>query len=175
MKKLLIIVDYQNDFVTGSLGFSSAVQLEEPICRKIKKYRQEGQDIVFTCDTHTEEYLETQEGKNLPFPHCIKGEEGWNLYGKVKELARDSIIIEKPVFGALELIPFLQKGDYKLVELVGVVSNICVISNAILAKTALPEAVIVVDARCTASNDPSLHQKALDVMQGLQIQVINRK
>lgn len=174
-KNLLIVVDYQNDFVTGSLGFPKAVALEQGICDKINLYRQNKADILFTLDTHNPDYLQTQEGKNLPVPHCIRGSEGGRLYGKVAELAADTDhFIEKCSFGASGLADFLAQKQYTAIEFVGVVSNICVISNAVIAKAIQPEASIVVDASCVASFDDALNEKALDVMQGLQMKIINR-
>ncbi|MDD4715619.1 MAG: cysteine hydrolase [Oscillospiraceae bacterium] len=176
MKKLLIVVDYQKDFVDGTLGFPAAALLETAICGKIESCRNSGADICFTFDTHTSRYLETQEGKKLPFPHCLRGSGGWELYGKAAALRRaEDRVFEKPSFGSLELLAFLKEQDYEEIELVGLISNICVLSNAVLAKTALPEARIVVDASCTASFDADLNEKALDVMAGLQMELINRK
>ena len=173
--KCLIVVDYQVDFVTGSLGFEKAETIEENIAQKILKYRADSSDIIFTFDTHSENYMETSEGKKLPVPHCIKGTSGHNLYGKAAALRSDTDkCIYKPTFGSDELMKHLRSKNYETVELIGVVTNICVISNAIIAKTALPEANIIVDAACTASNDDALHEAALDVMQGLQIDIINR-
>lgn len=176
MKKLLIVVDYQKDFVSGSLGFAKAVELEDSIYQKIKDYKDRNDDVIFTFDTHGHEYLNTKEGKKLPVEHCVKGEDGWSLYGKVAELySEEDLGFEKSAFGSLKLADYLRDKDYDFIEIVGVVSNICVISNAVIAKTALPEADIVVDASCTASADEELHEKALDVMEGLQIEVTNRK
>lgn len=175
MKKLLIVVDYQIDFVCGSLGFPKASQLEEGIYRKIKDYKQNNQDVIFTFDTHDIQYLKSQEGRKLPVEHCIKGSEGWKLYGKVAELwDKHTLSYEKPTFGSLELAEYLKDKEYKSIEVIGLVSNICVISNAVLAKAALPEAEIIIDASCTASFDDALNEKALDVMEGLQMRVINR-
>lgn len=170
--RLLVVVDYQHDFVDGSLGFAEAVSLEKPICDKIRAYRENGDDVVYTMDTHEENYLETQEGQKLPVPHCRRGTPGWQLYGEVgKELAGCQFF-EKETFGSASLFSFLQQNSYDTIELVGVVSNICVISNAVLAKAAQPEAEILVDAGCTASNDTQLNEMALRIMAGLQIRVI---
>jgi len=175
LKKILVVVDYQKDFVNGSLGFDRAVALEKAIGQKIEKYKQNGDEVVFTLDTHNDNYHQTQEGKNLPVPHCIKNTEGWKVYGKIADLCDETTkCFEKATFGSLELANYLANKQYDRVELIGVVSNICVISNAILAKAALPEAEIIVDASCTASFDESLNQKSLDVMQGMQIDIINR-
>lgn len=175
MKKLLVVIDYQKDFVDGSLGFPGAEKLEGPICEKIALYREQGWDVAFTYDTHDADYLKTQEGQKLPVPHCVKGSEGWRLYGRVDGYrAQAAACFEKPAFGSMELAQFAQAGGYDEVELCGLVSSICVISNAVLVKAALPEARIIVDARCTDGGDKSLHEKALDVMAGLQIEVLNR-
>jgi nicotinamidase-related amidase len=176
VKKLLIVVDYQNDFVNGSLGFEKAAALERPIVDKIAEYRRSGGEIVFTLDTHTTYYLNTQEGRNLPVVHCVEGTEGWNLFGKVAELKRDSDkVFKKPVFGSSDLLEYLKDREYESIELVGVVSNICVISNAVLAKTAQPETPVIVDAACVASNDDDLNEAALNVMESMHVKVTNRK
>ena len=137
MKKCLIVVDYQNDFVSGSLGFEKAKTLELGIANKINSYHVNGDDVIFTLDTHYDDYMDSYEGKHLPVPHCIENTDGHKLYGSV--------------------------------ELVGVVTNICVVANAVLAKTALPDADIIVDSTLTASNDERLHNAALDTMEGMQI------
>lgn len=181
MKKLLIVVDYQNDFVTGSLGFPKAVKLEDAIVQKILQYREAGDEILFTLDTHGENYAQTQEGKCLPVPHCIEGTEGWNLYGKVAILKQGSdVCFCKPTFGCAELLSYLQVQEkagkkYASIELVGLVSNICVLSNAVIAKTALPQVPVIVDAACTAAADEALHRAALQVLEGIQVQVINKE
>ncbi len=175
MKHLLIVVDYQKDFVDGSLGFEDAARIEPAIAAKIEKYEKNGDEIAFTFDTHEKNYLETQEGKNLPVPHCIADTDGWLLHGKIAALINERHIrFCKPAFGSAKLFDYLKDKQYASVELVGVVSNICVLSNAVLAKTALPETPVIVDAACVASNDRRLNEAALDVMQSLQIEIINR-
>lgn len=176
MKKLLIVVDYQLDFVSGALGNPYAAAIEDRLCDKITACRQEGCDVWFTFDTHGADYADTQEGRRLPVAHCLKGTPGWALYGKAACLLEESDrCFEKGSFGSPELFTALRGSGYDVVELVGVVTNICVVSNAVLVKTALPEAEVVVDASCTASNDPKQHEAALDVMESLQVTVINRK
>ena len=185
MKRLLIVVDYQNDFVNGALGFEGAELLEEPICRKIDEYREAGDVVYFTFDTHRRDYLETQEGEKLPIPHCIEGSPGHDLYGKVAEKLQESDqVFLKPTFGSSELFDRLMKlqevatsldtKPFESIELVGLVSNMCVLSNAIIARTACPNTPIIVDAACTSTSDPAMNDKALDVLEGLQIAVINR-
>lgn len=172
MKKCLIVVDYQNDFVTGSLGFEKAEQLDDRIADKIVKYRADGWEVVFTFDTHDDNYMHTNEGINLPVEHCIKGTDGHKLYGRTAKMLKESDkCFYKPSFGSAELFEYLRSENFDKVELCGVVTNICVISNAVLAKTALPEAEVSVDTNCVASNDDSLNKSALDVMQSLQINV----
>lgn len=177
MKQLLLVVDYQKDFVNGALGFPGAERLDGPIAEKVEAYHAAGHDVAFTLDTHQENYLETQEGRKLPVPHCLMNSEGWQLYGKTGQAldkSRDMVIC-KPAFPSLWLGEWLKKQQYDRVELVGLVSYLCVLSNAIVAKGALPEAELVVDAACTAGPDPTLHQNVLDLMEALQITVINRE
>ena len=176
MKKLLIVVDYQNDFVTGSLGFDGATDLEEPIAAKIKEYRELGDDgqIIFTMDTHDKHYMDSHEGKHLPVEHCIDGEDGWQLYGKIRELkAPNDLVFSKPTFGSYELGEYLHmhKDEYESIEFVGVVTNICVISNIAVTKAAIPHVSLIVDARCVGSNDPEAQEAALKVMETIQVEV----
>ena len=172
MKKCLIVVDFQNDFVTGALGFPEAAELEGHIAEKIKQYRDNGDAVVFTFDTHGKDYMYTQEGRNLPVAHCLWGTEGHRLYGQAGVLALESDRrFIKNTFGSDALYQYLKTEPFTGIELVGLVSNICVIANAILAKTAQPETPVTVDAKCTASHDKALHQAALDVMKGMQIQI----
>ena len=162
MKKLLLVIDYQKDFVDGALGFPGAETLDGAIAQKIDAYRAAGDDVAFTLDTHGEDYLTTQEGRKLPVPHCLAETPG-------------DMAIQKPAFPSLELGNWLRGRSYDQIELVGLVSYICVISNAVIAKAALPEAEIIVDAACTAGPDKELHTKCLDLLeQGLQVTVINR-
>jgi nicotinamidase-related amidase len=175
MQRCLIVVDYQNDFVSGSLGFPGAEALDALIAGKIQEYRARGDVVVFTFDTHGSDYLETQEGKALPVPHCIEGTTGHRLYGKTaKMMHSNDRRFFKQTFGSDELYEFLKSTPFEQIELVGLISNICVVSNAVLAKTAQPETPITVDAECTASNSLDLHNAALDIMAGLQIRVARK-
>ena len=175
MKKLLVVVDYQNDFVDGALGFPGAELLDSRIAGKIAKYRDGGYDVVYTFDTHYANYLETQEGVRLPVTHTVLGTEGWKLYGEVGRLeSHDERRFLKSAFGSIELGEYLCNRDYDEIELCGLVSYMCVISNAVIAKAALPEARILVDASALAGPDPELNAKALDVMAAMQMDVINR-
>ena len=177
MNRYLFVIDYQNDFVDGALGFSGAEKLDAAIAAKVRAYGKG--HVLFTRDTHFENYLETREGKNLPVVHCIKGSDGWQVYGETaKALAEvDAPGIDKLVFGmdvtdpaTAAVLP--ESADE--IELVGLVSNICVVSNAVVLQSKYPEATIVVDASCTDSFDKSLHAKVLDVLEGFQVKVINR-
>lgn len=175
MRNILLVIDYQNDFVDGALGFARAAELETGIAAKIEQYKRNGDAVAFTFDTHHQDYLDTQEGRNLPVIHCIKDTPGWQLYGKVAGLCDESDKrFEKGAFGSVELVDYLTQQGYDRVELVGLVSHICVLSNAVLAKSALPEAEIVIDAACTASYDDTLHTAALNLLAGLQMTIINR-
>lgn len=174
MKKCLVVIDYQIDFVNGSLGFERAEKIENRLAEKIKFCRQNGYEIVFTFDTHKKDYLSTNEGKHLPVEHCILGSEGHNLFGKVSlQLRKEDRKIFKPSFGSGELYEFLKDNDFDEVELCGVVTDICVLSNAVLAKTALPEARVVVDKTCVASNDPESERAAFTVLKSIQVEIEN--
>lgn len=175
MKKCLIVVDFQNDFIDGALGFDGADSIKEIIIEKIKKYKDEKMDVIYTLDTHKDDYLETEEGKNLPIVHCVEGTIGHQINSDVQKLIqnKDKQFV-KYSFPSLELGNYLREQNYEKIELCGLVSNICVISNAIIAKSALPNAHIVVDNLATKSFDPILHEKAMDVLEGLHIEVKNR-
>ncbi len=177
MENYLFVIDYQNDFVDGALGFPGAEKLDGPIAEKVRSYGK-GR-VLFTRDTHFENYLETREGKNLPVVHCVKGTQGWQVYGQTAQALAEveAKAIDKLVFGmdvtdpaTAAVLP--EKADR--IELVGLVSNICVVSNAVVLQSKYPEATIVVDAACTDSFDQDLHAKVLDVLAGFQVQVINR-
>ncbi len=174
-KRLLVVVDYQRDFVDGSLGFEAAKALEDPICQRIREYYAIGGKVVFTMDTHEQKYLLTNEGKHLPVKHCIKGTAGWELYGKVARFATGENQIEKPTFGSIALADYIKEnGPFASIELCGVVSNICVISNAVIAKAASPESKIIISKRLIASNDGELENKALDLLENLHATVTDR-
>lgn len=181
MARLLVVIDYQKDFVDGTLGFEKAVTLEQDIYDKVNKYLKNGDKVLFTYDTHYEEYLQTREGKNLPVLHCIKGTNGHKLYGKINDFSNseNTMHYEKKGFGISpeDMLQIANEvgEDIKEIELVGVVTNICVISNVVLFQSQYRNADIIVDASLCASFDDSLHEKALDVIEGLQGKVINRE
>lgn len=177
MNRYLFVIDYQNDFVDGALGFPGAEKLDEKIAAKVRAYGKG--HVLFTRDTHFENYPDTREGKNLPVKHCIKGSFGWEVYGETaKALAEvEAPAIDKLVFGmdvtdpaTAAVLP--ETADE--IELVGLVSNICVVSNAVVLQSKYPEATVIVDAACTDSFDKALHEKVLDVLAGFQVKVINR-
>ena len=174
--KLLVVVDYQKDFVDGSLGFPKAKELELPIVNKINEYRKNGDDVLFTFDSHGDDYLQTKEGLYLPIVHCTKNSDGWNLYGKVAtEITDSDKCFYKSSYGSSELFLYLNSNCYKSIELVGLVSNICVISNAILAQTASPNSEIIIDANCVASNSEELNSASLSIMKGMHMKILNHK
>ena len=172
MKKLLIVVDYQVDFVSGSLGFPKALTLEEGIIDKVIEFENNGDDVVFTFDTHYDNYYDTVEGANLPIAHCIKGSLGHELFGGVKEVSYNHKCFMKETFGSKELMAYLLENNYDEVYLCGVVTNICVISNAVIAKSALPNAKIFILKDLVASNDPVLEEKSFEIMKNLHMRVI---
>lgn len=183
MKKLLVVVDFQNDFVNGALGFPGAESLAPRIAAKVRTYREGGNTIVWTLDTHDADYLDTREGVNLPIMHCVKGTLGHNLHPVVeREWREGDPTFFKPGFGSWDLARWLrarceadeQGKPFESIELVGLVTNICVLSNAMLVQAVCENASIIVDAACVASFDEQLHEKTLDVMEGIQVQVINR-
>ena len=177
MNRYLFVIDYQNDFVDGALGFPGAEKLDEKIAAKIRSYGKG--HVLFTRDTHFENYLTTREGRNLPVEHCIRGTHGWQVYGQTAEALEEVEApgIDKLVFGMDVTDPataaVLPKSADEI-ELVGLVSNICVVSNAVVLQSKYPEATIIVDAACTDSFDKSLHEKVLDVLAGFQVKIINR-
>lgn len=166
--KILIIVDMQNDFVTGSLGTKEAKKIIPNIKKKIQEYSSRGDIIIFTRDTHDTDYLQTQEGKVLPVEHCIYPTNGWEIVDELK--TPDCTYVNKSSFGWLHWGEFDFKN--KEVELVGVCTDICVISNALILKASFPEIKITVDASCCAGVSPEKHKAALDVMKSCQINVI---
>ena len=174
MRKLLIVVDCQKDFIDGALGFDGADKIIPGIIARIEEFKTAGDEIVYTLDTHTEEYLNTQEGRNLPVPHCINGSEGFELDKALAPHLEGCKAFEKPTFGSVELAEYIKgnASEYSSIEVCGLVSNICVISNAVIAKAAAPEAEIIVDSKLTASFDPALHDAALAVLGGIQVKVI---
>ena len=175
MKKLLIAVDVVNDFVDGSLGTPEAVAILPNVIAKIREYEESGDGILFLRDTHDEGYLRTQEGKNLPVPHTLIGSRGWLVADAIRDVIDTDkyLNLEKDRFACTDLELFLKEIEEPFaIELIGICTGICVISNAFYIKALYPEAPISVDARCCACVTPETHQKALDIMKLCQVEII---
>lgn len=170
MKKLLIVVDMQNDFVDGSLGTKEAEGIVAHVKAKVEQYQEQGDTVIFTRDTHTEVYLDTQEGKKLPVVHCVKGTKGWEIIDCLQPYVQT--VFDKPTFGSVQLAHVVARGGYEQIELVGLCTDICVVSNALLLKAALPEIQICVDSACCAGVTPASHEAALTTMKMCQIEVL---
>ena len=174
MKKILVVVDIQNDFVDGALGSAEAIAIVDNAANKIKNF--DG-DIFVTYDTHYDNYMETLEGKKLPVPHCIKGTQGWELNPKIADAlnGKEYKTVEKLTFGSVELPSLIKEstGDEKAeITLIGLCTDICVVSNALLLKANLLDAEIFVDSTCCAGVTVQTHNAALDTMRCCQINVI---
>ena len=179
MRKLLIVIDMQNDFIDGALGTPEAVAIVENVKEKIRSYPPG--DVLATMDTHGPDYLQTQEGRHLPVEHCIKGSKGWLIREDIASLLDGAKIYEKPTFGsiamALDVTEISQRAvqdetEEIEVEMVGLCTDICVVSNALLLKAMMPEVRISVDASCCAGVTPESHEAALQTMKMCQIEVV---
>lgn len=172
MKKVLVVVDMQKDFVDGALGSNEAVGIVDNVVEKIAGF--DG-DVIATYDTHYDNYMDTQEGKKLPVPHCIKGTEGWELDKKVQKALDEKGYksVCKPTFGSVDLVDIIGKYDINdiEVEFIGLCTDICVVSNALLLKANYPEIPISVDSKCCAGVTPEKHAAALETMASCQIEV----
>lgn len=176
---VLVVIDMQNDFIDGALGTKEAVAIVPKVVEKIKNF--DGK-VFYTRDTHEENYLETQEGKKLPVMHCIRGTKGWELHPQIAELCTGDIL-NKPSFGSTELgymineyrrnLRALKTERVETITLVGLCTDICVISNAMILKAFFPEKSIIVDASCCAGVTPESHKNALEAMKMCQIEVVN--
>ena len=172
MKKILIVIDMQNDFIDGSLGTPEAVAIVENVKAKIRTYPPEC--ILATMDTHEADYLQTQEGRNLPVEHCIRGSKGWRIREDIAALLTGAKIYEKPTFGSIAMandLKALSEQESIELELIGLCTDICVVSNALLLKAMMPEIKISVDASCCAGVTPESHTAALQTMRMCQIEV----
>ena len=173
MRKILLVIDMQKDFIDGALGTPEAVAIVDGVAEEIKKYPAE--DVFATRATHPENYLQTQEGRNLPVVHCVKGTAGWQLNEKVAAALGDAKIIDKPTFGSVELAKMLaaMAGKEALeVTLAGLCTDICVVSNALLVKAFLPETPVKVIAGLCAGVTPASHAAALETMKMCQVEVL---
>lgn len=172
MRRLLLVIDMQNDFIDGALGTPEAEAIVDRVVQKIEQYP--AADIFATRDTHPENYLEIQEGRHLPVVHCVEGTSGWELNSKISAALKDAAVIDKPTFGSKELaerVAALALDDELDITLVGLCTDICVISNALLLKAFLPETPIRVLADCCAGVTPESHKAALDTMRMCQIEI----
>lgn len=168
MKELLVVVDMQKDFIDGSLGTKEAQAIVEPVCEKIRSFNG---DVIYTRDTHSENYLDTLEGKNLPVKHCIKDTEGWQIQKDIYEAGsgKTLCVIDKPVFGSVELTEIAFIGRYEKVTLIGLCTDICVVTNALLLKTKLKEIPIAVIENLCAGVTPQSHKAAVETMKMCQV------
>lgn len=180
MEDILIVIDMQNDFITGSLGSEDAQKIVPNVVEKIKKYEKAESMIILTQDTHYDNYLSTFEGRKLPIKHCIANTDGWQIEDKIYDeinMYKNKINILKHNFGSLELINYLKKiindeeqKDFNI-EIIGLCLNVCVISNAVLLKAAFPETNLFVNLNCTAATDDRMFQSTVDILDSLQIGV----
>ncbi len=174
---VLIVVDMQNDFIYGPLGSPSARAAVEPIVRRIAQAHDRGELCVFTRDTHGEDYLQGREGRDLPIEHCLHDTPGWEIVPQLRREAETALVFDKPTYGSVQLAEHLARLDLEKkigkITLTGVCTDVCVISNAILLRTFLPEAEISVDAACCAGTSEEGHELALDAMRKIYIQVEN--
>lgn len=171
-EKLLLVIDMQKDFVTGALANKEAEKIIGPIAGKIEAYRENQNPVFFTRDTHGEDYMETQEGRLLPVPHCKKDTDGWQIVDQLRPYAGEENVLDKPVFGCLQLPQWIAEKlgcAPKEIELCGVCTDICVISNAMILKAAFPETVVTVDGAFCAGVTPESHQTALEAMKACQV------
>lgn len=186
MKRLLVVVNYQNDFITGSLGFPQAREIDSKIAQKINRYHENHDVVAFIMNYHSKEYLGTQEGQNLPIKHCIEGTEGAEMYGQTAQACKDQDRqFKSNAFGAASFFRHLDSAQrsaansnvqaFRSIELVGLVTNVSVLANAVLAKTACPEVPVYVDASCVAAPSLKANEQALDIMESLQVIVTNRQ
>lgn len=170
--KVLVVVDMQHDFVDGALGTFEAKQIVENVKKKVELYWSVGDKVIYTQDTHATNYLQTQEGRNLPVEHCLKNSWGWEILSEVYKAGAP--VVEKKGFGSVELSDMIAGiGEVESIELVGLCTDICVISNAMILKSRFPEIPISVDASCCAGVTPESHANALRAMQMCQIQVMS--
>lgn len=173
MNKLLVVVDYQQDFVSGALGFAGAQALEQPILCRVQKTLAEGGKVLFTRDTHTADYLSTREGAFLPVPHCIEGTPGWHLEGELAAYEQGvpgTALLDKPTFGAANIADAVRElcgGEPDEIELCGVVTSICVVSNAVLLHSSFLNARITLLASLSAAPDPADQAAAERLLRGM--------
>ncbi len=170
MKRYLIVVDMQKDFVDGALGTPEALAILPRVRQKIEEYHKNGDAVIFTRDTHGENYMNTSEGKHLPVPHCIKGTDGWQIYDGLDIAGAE--IIDKPSFGYMDWQKHIANEGALSIELIGLCTDICVVSNALILKATFPEATVKVDPLACAGVTPASHEAALVTMKMCQVEGI---
>ena len=174
-KKILVVVDMQNDIIDGALGTPEAQAIVPGAVAHIQERKAQGYEMIATLDTHGEDYLNTSEGRKLPVPHCIRKTPGWEINPRIREALGNCTLVEKPSFGSLtlpEIILDMAEGASLTIELMGLCTDICVVSNAMLLKANFPEAVLQVKGNCCAGVTPQTHEAALKTMGCCQIDVI---
>ncbi|MGN0659150.1 MAG: cysteine hydrolase family protein [Emergencia sp.] len=170
--KALLVIDMQVDFVTGTLANEEAQRIIGAVESKIRRYQEEGLPVFFTRDTHDGDYMQTQEGRMLPVQHCIRGSEGWQIVPELRKYAEENAVLDKPAFGCMELPIWLMDRVGSMpeeIEVIGVCTDICVISNCMILKAAFPETLIRVDSACCAGVSCESHANALEAMKACQI------
>lgn len=173
MKRLLVVVDYQKDFIDGALGFKGAELIAPRIVELIKEFEANNDDVVFTLDTHFDDYLETVEGKNLPIKHCLKNTKGWGFADEIDALTKGHSVFEKQGFGSDALGEYVKQNQYDEIYLCGLVSDICVFSNAIIVKAfSSPITKIKVVQNATSSGDLLMEEKSFEMLKHLHIEII---
>ena len=172
--KILLAIDLQNDFISGALGTPEALAIIPEAAKRIREFPGK---VIFTRDTHNEDYLQTQEGRLLPVPHCIRGTEGWALYPAIGSVQNGAPVIDKPTFGSVALGELLVRMNaaepIESITLIGLCTDICVIANALLCRAFLPEVPVIVDASCCAGVTPESHRRALEAMRACQTTILN--
>ncbi len=175
-KKFLIVIDMQNDFIDGALGTKEAEAIVPAAAARIRKAKEDGYTVIATLDTHGEDYMQTAEGRLLPVPHCIKGTTGWELNPEILAAAGECMLVEKPTFGSTRLPALVAEAgkdaEQLTIELLGLCTDICVVSNTLMLKAHFPEAKLAVNAACCAGVTPGKHAAALETMQSCQISLI---
>ena len=177
MKNILIVVDMQKDFIDGALGTKEAQAIVPAVCARIRACKEAGYTVIATLDTHEENYMDTREGKHLPVPHCIRDTEGWRIRPEIlKAMGEDAILVDKPTFGSVRLPQIIREktgGEAPAeIELLGLCTDICVVSNAMLLKAAFPETDFTVHADCCAGVTPESHATALAAMTTCQMEIV---
>lgn len=173
MKKALVVIDMQNDFITGVLGNEECMKIVPNVVKRVQKAVEDKVDIIFSQDTHQEDYLFTQEGRKLPIRHCIQDTKGWEIIPELEEIAKkNGTVFLKDTFGSRSMAEYMKDHNYEEIEMIGVCTDICVISNAMTIKSFAPESEISVKESCCAGVTPQSHRTAIEAMKACQINII---